>query len=359
MNTILGGLIAIRGGTNLFGRAVAQTGVIALKLNSPAMGALLDNISNKMLLNSKSMVTFTRFGIGISGVASTVLSYIDATNAFELGNNGEGYSHIAIGSGTLLMTLAYGYAAVTTTTAAGAAAADAAAIVLTGAALTFFWAGVLIAILGTAYILMFSKDEFENLLQNCFWGNGKKYSFWSRDDIRPKRIEDQFRKVEVINDEIRNAFLVEYQEFANLFTGATLKREFKDKKTIYRFTLPNFQWGKSEIFYQVISFSYAALSAGSPYVPVSPSIVSSNISTQQSASDNFAELMEADYKKLSDEGGLTTLTVEMDSFESKHITIFWYYMPTEDVISPLRYKWNEEPILENAIYGYDDEVMRN
>ncbi|MBD2803983.1 hypothetical protein ID855_04585 [Xenorhabdus sp. ZM] len=52
------------------------------------------------------------------------------------------------------------------------------------------------------------------------------------------------------------------------------------------------------------------------------------------------------------------LTIEMDSIQSKNITIFWYYMPTEDIISPLRYKWSEKPILENAIYGYDDEVMR-
>ncbi|MBD2779527.1 hypothetical protein ID852_05900 [Xenorhabdus sp. 42] len=61
---------------------------------------------------------------------------------------------------------------------------------------------------------------------------------------------------------------------------------------------------------------------------------------------------------MSDESGLATLTIEMDSIQSKNITIFWYYMPTEDIISPLRYKWSEKPILENAIYGYDDEVMR-
>ncbi len=32
-------------------------------------------------------------------------------------------------------------------------------------------------------------------------------------------------------------------------------------------------------------------------------------------------------------------------------------MLTEDVIAPLRYEWGKEPILENAIYGYDDEVL--
>ncbi|MDC9622290.1 hypothetical protein PSI22_11760 [Xenorhabdus sp. XENO-7] len=363
MNTILGGLIAVRGTSNLIGRAMISAGALVPKLGSPAARAFVGKASSKMLLNSANMVTFTRLGIGTSGVASAILSYTDAVNAFGLGNRGEGYSHISIGSGTLLMTLAYGYAAVTTASTttgvvAGAATMEAAAVTLTGAALAFFWVGVFIVILGILYLLIFSKDEFENLLQNCFWGNGEKYAFWSRDDPRPEKIEVQFERIIEMSNEISNATKVEYQEFANLFMAPTLKREFKDKKAIYRFTLPSFQWGKSEIFYQVIPSTLSALAVGSPYAPAAPNVVASNISIRQSAKNNFEELMKAGYEKLTDEGGLTTLTVEMDSLEASHSKIFWYYMPTESVISPLRYVWSKEPILENAIYGYDDEVLR-
>ncbi|MCC8366873.1 hypothetical protein J8V57_11345 [Xenorhabdus sp. PB61.4] len=364
MNTILGGFLAVRGASNLISRGIISTGTLMPKLGSPAIRALIGKASSKMLLNSANIVAFTRLGIGISGVGSAILSYTDAVNSFELGNRGEGYSHISIGSGTLLMTLAYGYAAATTTSTttgavAGVVAVDAAAVTLTGAALVFFWAGVFIAILGTLYLLIFSKDEFENLLQNCFWGNGEKYAFWSRDNPRPPKIEVQFERIIEMSDAIRNASKVEYQEFANLFMTPTLKKEFKDKKAIYSFTLPNFQWGKSEIFYQVIPSSLSALSAGSPFVPIAPNVITSDISTRQSAKNNFEELMKAEYKTLTDGGALTTLTIEMDSLEASHSKIFWYYMPTKDVIAPLRYEWGKEPIIENAIYGYDDEVLRS
>ncbi|MDE9444392.1 hypothetical protein KKJ04_01885 [Xenorhabdus bovienii] len=59
-----------------------------------------------------------------------------------------------------------------------------------------------------------------------------------------------------------------------------------------------------------------------------------------------------------EESGLTTLTVEVDEQYSSYMKVFWYYKPTEDTISPLHYKWGKEPTLENAVYGYEDEVLR-
>ncbi|MDE9495905.1 hypothetical protein KKJ09_20560 [Xenorhabdus bovienii] len=58
-----------------------------------------------------------------------------------------------------------------------------------------------------------------------------------------------------------------------------------------------------------------------------------------------------------DENGALTLSLEIEEEHVRYLNLSWYYMPTEDTISPLRYKWGEEPRWENAIYGYNDEKL--
>ncbi|MDX7987410.1 hypothetical protein FE392_08715 [Xenorhabdus sp. 12] len=83
----------------------------------------------------------------------------------------------------------------------------------------------------------------------------------------------------------------------------------------------------------------------------------SNTDKYFKAKKTFELSLQESYSKLEYVDGLATLSVEIDSNDAIHLKIYWFYMPTEDTISPLRYSWGKKPILENAVYGYHDEEL--
>ncbi|MCC8379520.1 MULTISPECIES: toxin VasX [unclassified Xenorhabdus] len=344
-NTILGGLIAAKGSSAIGGDFLKVTAKLADKLNRPAARALLNSISRKLMLESAVMTRAVNGGLIATGFVSGVLSYYDAYNSFGFGNNKEAYSHVAIGTGSIMMAVGWSIALATSEVTFGISL-----VIALGASLMLG---------GTFAAIYFNWVDFKTLLKNCFWGNGEKYAFWSTDEDR-KPLEEQFEKIKKVEKGVNDSYVVEMQEFLNFFTKPILKIENnKQGKIIYKFILPNFKWGESNIYHEVIP---STLSDG--YSDPDASIVERSYSRYcySVAKDKFNKAINIASKNrenliYDERSGLTTLTVEVEEKYSEYMKVFWYYKPTKDNVSPLHYKWGKEPTLENAIYGYEDEVL--
>ncbi|PHM73498.1 hypothetical protein [Xenorhabdus kozodoii] len=349
LNTTLGMAVAARNSSELIGKGLAKAEALARRMNHPAAEALLGAASRKLMLNSTYIKLLAKGAVGVTGILSGALSYYDAYHASALGSHKEAYAHVAIGTGTLMITAGF-LGASLVGTGAGAAAGVSFTILI--------WAGILGMLAGIAYLVLFGKTQLEYLLMNCFWGSGDKYSFLEMNSKRPKKIETQFDEVRKMDDKVINAFKVEHQEFLNFFTRPILKKESnKTEKRVYHFMLPNFQWERSELVYHVLpSSTVTSRSDHTIYL---------NERHYAEAKRRFDALMEQSiaeviYKNENpiDENGVLTLALEIEEEYAQYLTVFWYYMPKEDDISPLRYQWGEEPTVENAIYGYLDEKVR-
>ncbi|MCL8603881.1 hypothetical protein NAB30_17715, partial [Proteus mirabilis] len=123
---------------------------------------------------------------------------------------------------------------------------------------------------GAAIYTYFKTDSFEKLLKQCFWGNGDKYFAGgekqndsqniNRPDIKYDQLEDYIKHIE----DNQNYYRMELQEFANLFftsqlqVKAILKPAFQPSygtahySIQYQFKLSNFQYGISDIEYQLV-----------------------------------------------------------------------------------------------------------
>ncbi|CDH34540.1 toxin VasX [Xenorhabdus bovienii] len=350
LNTVLGMAVAARNYSEFFGKGFAKAEALARRMNHPAAEALLGAASRKLMLNSAHIKLLAKRTVGAAGILSGALSYYDAYHASALGSHKEAYAHVAIGTGTLMITAGF-LGPSLLGTGAGAAGAG-----------TFFtgmiWVGILGMLASIAYLVFFGKTQLEYLLMNCFWGSGDKYSFLEMDFTRPEKITSQFEMIRKMDDKIINAFKVEHQEFLNFFTRPILKKESNKKgKMVYYFMLPNFQWERSELVYHVLPSS--AVTSRSDHT------IHVNERHYAKAKRRFDELMEQSLSEIIyknenpiDENGILSLTLEIEEEYAHYLTIFWYYMPKEDDISPLRYQWGEEPTIENAIYGYFDEKVR-
>ncbi|OTA21348.1 hypothetical protein Xbed_00577 [Xenorhabdus beddingii] len=342
MNNVIGGLIAAQSFFEATGKALGAATRLAEKMNSLAVKALLDPISRNMVVNGELMAVLASRGVVVAtGFISSGLSYYDALNSFNVGNNPEGYSHLAISAGAATMAVAWWLA--------GGALAG-----MTLGTSVLFWLGVSAILGGTLGLIIFGQANFETLLKNCFWGNGDRYAFWDMDRLS---LDTQLGFVRYRGQNIQNAFIVECREFLNRFIVPVLKRENDKKGKIkYKFILPDFKWGESELYYNIFpSYLVTGINDDNPYMASKINIPKYHI-----AKSKFEEVINVGFSKLIDneENGITTLTVEMDMNDSIYIDVFWYYMPTKDTISPMRFLWAEKPEFKNAIYGYDNEVLR-
>ncbi|MDE9495904.1 hypothetical protein KKJ09_20555 [Xenorhabdus bovienii] len=248
LNIVIGGMLAARNVSEHLGKAAARAELLAQKINRPAMGALLRTASRNLMLNSDYVKIIAKRAMVATGLLSGGLSYYDAYHAYSIGSQLESYAHTAIGTGTLIMTGTFLLTTPAIGGAIGATAAGGAGLASLGGPI--FWAGMTLAAIGYIGVMMFSKDEFENLLNNCFWGRGSQYAFWDRK--RPDNISEQFNKAREMNKDTKNKFLVERQEFLNLFNRPILKKENNKKgKMTYNFILPNFRLGESELVYNI------------------------------------------------------------------------------------------------------------
>ncbi|MBS9428633.1 hypothetical protein, partial [Photorhabdus akhurstii] len=309
---------------------------LASKVNSPIVKALM-NGTKVPAINIAMVSQFSRIAGSVAGYLSAIISFYDASNAFKVGNSVEGYSQVAIGTGSTILTTA---------------------VVIGAAVGTFLTAGVLTAIVIGAGLLIGGSivqassawSDLEKVLNNCFWGAGEKYGFWSTDDRQT--INDQLKKARAMNKDTQNHFLIENQEFLNLFIQPQLKIHQGFGVTTYRFTLPAFQMGLSNIrrvFVTSPKISYWGEEVD--YV---------EINHRKYTLDTFrnTKFKEAQEKaKLTLNGDTATLEIvfpETIGVYPRSSELYWYYEQSENIIAPLRYLWGEEPTLENTIKGSFD-----
>jgi hypothetical protein len=353
LNTVLGMAVAARGFSPFASKFLEKARTLAIRMSFPSVEALLGAGSRGLtqMVDSTRIAGVARGMIGISGILSGGLSYYDAYQARALGSHKEAYAHVAIGTGSLMITAGF-FGSSLLSASAGGAGASAAGTFFTGLA----WVGIAGMLASILYLVFFGKTQLEYLLMNCFWGSGDKYSFLEMDYDRPKNITRQLKSIHEANDKIANAFKVEHQEFINFFTRPILKKESnKNGKIVYHFMLPSFRWGISELSYHTVPSptvtgrsDHAIYMAESYYARA-----------KQRFDDLMKQAIEAvcKSKNPTDEDGVLNLKLEIEEEYSQYLTIYWYYMPKENDISPLRYKWGKEPTIENAIYGYLDEKV--
>ncbi|MCC8423269.1 hypothetical protein, partial [Photorhabdus thracensis] len=310
---------------------------LASKVNSPIVKVLMSNIKVPAV-NVAVVNQFSRVAGTVAGYLGALVSFYDASNAFRVGNNVEGYSLVAIGTGSTILT---------TAVLIGAAAGT----FLTGGVLTAIVVGASLLIGGSIVQASSAWSDLEKVLNNCFWGAGKKYDFWS-DDGRPTILE-QFKAAREMNNETQNHFIIENQEFLNLFIQPQLKIHQGFGVTTYCFTLPAFQMSLSNIRRVFVTPSRT------PYY-WEGKVDYIEINRRKYTPDAFrnAKFREAqEQAKLTLNGDTATLEVvvpETMGVYSRSSELYWYYEQSTNVIAPMRYFQREEPTAENTIKGSFD-----
>ncbi|TDB45268.1 hypothetical protein C5468_21610 [Photorhabdus luminescens subsp. mexicana] len=329
----------LRFSTAVIGMSADLTSIgstLASKVNSPIVKALM-NGTKVPAINIAMVNQFSRVAGSVAGYLGAIISFYDASNAFKVGNNVEGYSLVAIGTGSTILTTA----------------------VLIGAvAGTFLTAGVFTAIVVGASLLLGGSivqassawSDLEKVLNNCFWGAGDEYAFWGENG-RPE-ISKQLEVAREMDHLTKDHFLIENQEFLNLFIQPQLKIHRGFGVTTYCFILPAFQMNLSNIrgiFVASPKTSYWGEKVD--YVEINRRKYTPDIFR----STKFKEAQEK--AKLTLNGD--TATLEVVFTETKGVfphssELYWYYEQSANVIAPLRYLWGEEPTAENTIKGSFD-----
>ncbi|WP_188093357.1 hypothetical protein [Photorhabdus heterorhabditis] len=309
---------------------------LASKVNSPIVKALMNGIKVPAI-NAAMVSQFSRVAGSVAGYLGALVSFYDASNAFKVGNSVEGYSQVAIGTGSIILTTAVWIGV-------------AAGTLLTAGVLTAIVIGAGLLIGGSILQASSAWSDLEKVLNNCFWGVGKKYAFWQVDP-RPS-ITTQLSKAREMSSDTQNHFIIENQEFLNLFIQPQLKIQQGFGVTTYCFTLPAFQMSISNIhgiFVTPPKTSYWGEKVD--YV---------EINRHKYTPDAFrnAKFREAqEQAKLTLNGDTATLEItvtETMGVYSRSSELYWYYEQSENIISPLRYFWEEKPTAENTIKGSFD-----
>ncbi|WP_152552781.1 hypothetical protein [Photorhabdus temperata] len=303
-------------------------------MNSPIVKALMNGIKVPAV-NTAMVSQFSRVAGSVAGYLGALVSFYDASNAFNVGNSVEAYSDIAIGTGTIILTTV-GLVFFT------------AGSVMTAGLLAWLAVGASLLVGGSIIQASSAWSDLEKVLNNCFWGAGKKYAFWQVDS-RPT-ITAQLNKAREMDNDTQNYFVIENQEFLNLFIQPQLKIHQEFGVTTYCFTLPAFQMGLSDIrgifvtpfrtpYYWEGKIDYIEINRRK-YIP------------DTFRSTKFREAKER--AKLTLNGNTATLEIvisETMGVYSRNSELYWYYEQSENVIAPLRYLQGEKPTSENTIKG--------
>ncbi|MBG2709099.1 toxin VasX [Proteus columbae] len=133
------------------------------------------------------------------------------------------------------------------------------------------WVLIIGGILGLIGSYIYSKKYdwgvLEKLLQNCFWGKGSQYIAYGKKDKDSRRKDIDYQLKLYAKNFIKNEnyFEVELQEFYNIFFSPKFEMEIKsvnsknnncEKKVSYKFILPSFKSGVSDIEYKLVENIY-------------------------------------------------------------------------------------------------------
>ena len=326
---------------NVAKNATQLTGNAMSLSSAPLAKALAPKIQSeaaRMSLFLKGAVA-TRI-IAVANLAAAVASTLDSINALNRGNRGEatGHAALAIGSGLLFGQAMASLAAATGLVASGSAA--------TGAGIPIAAIAVVLGLvflgIGVVLIAIYGKPAFQILLENCFWGNSDKYAFWfdevgNRLNIA-KRLERSQRMH--MDQTMQRYYRTEFQEFMNTLSMPSLKLEkqspyFASLQGLaiiyhYRFTLPNFKPGVSEIHYGLVS----------------------------SDGYDLSQLL----RQTVQQGGLQydngTAVIDVSLELPADATLYWVYEPQPGIIVPMRLLNDDGDLRDDIVAGMIDGSHR-
>lgn len=261
----------------------------------------------------------------------------------------------------------------------------------------FAWQIVLTAVLlliVSAFIYyLFKTDKFEELLKNCFWGNGSKYFAGgykikeNQDISRPGTIQKQLNRYIEYFEEYSNYYQIELQEFLNFFFSPKLSITSKVIENLtnshygscnyiiqYQFKLTNFQFGLSEINYQLIepkkmflnqstvkTINQAVVIERNGFKYINSTDSTFNKAFEQAFEQAFSSKLNSTFSHKEDFNFSFKVDAGIslgDPLKNHSIpSLYWYYVidRINGDIAPLRYR---NANLQDKIYGYiNDEDM--
>ncbi|MEK2485579.1 toxin VasX [Providencia stuartii] len=319
------------------------------------------------------------YAVAILGVA---LPIAEASAEFYNSNYITGSAKIAEAAGTLALSVGLAAYGATEGVVATAVAAFAWELIIIGA---------IVFGIGMAVYNYFKTDAFEELLKQCFWGNGDKYfagGYKTEDNIKISRSatkDKQLEKYVMFLERYADYYQTELQEFANLFFTSQLQANAIPKSKAglgqshygaahyviqYQFTLGNFQCGISDVEYQLVEkkalFTYPA---GTPVTSLPKQggtvVKHRGIDYLASQQTKFNAAFEAALQDalactaLRDGELVLSFEVEAGIFVGDPLgqsipSIYWYYLVDrlKGEIAPLRYR-NGDP--NDKLYGCIDE----
>lgn len=295
------------------------------------------NIPKSPKLRELSIIKSFRFLSTVSFTVLAGISFYEAYNSWRIGNNlnsifkgisGVGYSLLAIGTlGAIFFELALWP--------------------------IFIFLGTASMLVGTVGDLATTWGDLEALVKCSFWGNSKKYPFWNTDSISYES------KINLINENKKNTlngFIIESQEFINIFYMPKLEWVYSAKELTIKMELNNFIPYDSQIFYQICRKMTSRI----------PSVY-----TEYREKDKLFHYDNSIYKKIDyteldaefneniknnyiDNNGSSILEMVIKTPENFYYgnEIFFYYRPFEDNIVPLRYDWDDNEISDLEVKHY-------
>ncbi|MBD2795876.1 hypothetical protein ID856_04900 [Xenorhabdus sp. 18] len=327
---------------------------------SPVLLNRLTGISED--LSEKLARRWVKTGLGLVSIIGAYVSFIDGRKAASISNKGAAYSNYAIGLGSA----ALGGVSI----AVGINSSLISSAVIAGVS----FMGWVLVIGGTIGLIFSNSSDMQNLLRNCFWGNGKQYPFWERAQ-RPS-FTRQLEIAREMNNKTQDAFDIESQEFFNLFFMPKLIIERKQVNYsnkfsgIYTFILPAFQQGSSDLqyaFYQLLPKKPVNTWLSGNTAP--GKLIQQHTESLKKEQERYEELKsraeeidgklyiyneeltkrfrealrtaKAEYKN----GSLELIITVEDRYpypNEETAELFWHYIPFADSAVPLRYLINKE-----------------
>ncbi len=289
--------------------------------------------------------------IAVANFAMAITSTMNAIGEFRQGNTtaGVGHAMMALGAGVLFFTAA--------ASLGGGAAVSGATVVGLPVALVASILALICLGIGTVLVLLYSRNPFELLLFQCFWGKSRNYAFW-KGDTRPA-ILDQITQAQSIafgterSAQMQISFRLEVQEFMNIFAmpqmeldiygGSTSRMLFgnlfsDDRSYDIILRLPQFVIGQSEIVAGVYANGVPVPDTGLVSQSYDATLTSRFTDAVRTAIEN-GRYTHAD--------GMMVLTLRVDF--GQRANILWYYLPKPDVIVPMRMLTNRGELRVSGI----------
>lgn len=339
------GVIAVLDNTKMTVTSAEQLRKLKLLSNSKILRAIANLPRSPTLQYMGVMKSFKYLGLAGAG-ASVGISAYEAYNSFRIGNYLNMSFKITAGIGYTLMAVGI----------AGAMFVESAAWPY------FLFIGTATMLVGTAGDLATNWGDLETLIKCCFWGNSKQYPFW---DDEKEVYASRMKTIEKNEPSVVSGFLVENQEFINLFYMPNLEWVYSSKALTFKMELSNFLPYESQVFYEFcVKVSTKNRAAITRYKEMGVDFIYDNTlyikSTYPELELDLTDKVQTHYI-YNNQTQSTTLEMIIETPKDFYFAteIFFYYRPFDDNIVPLRYQWDGNNIEKLDVKHYGKMVARS